>query len=82
MPQPLHVFDAYGTLFDVNAAVMRHADALGGRAGRLAELWRTKQLEYSWVLSLIGRPSMSFPSISGAGRPSPMVRISASSLRA
>ena len=54
-PQPLYVFDAYGTLFDVNAAVMRHADALGERADRLADLWRTKQLEYSWVLSLMGR---------------------------
>lgn len=49
------VFDAYGTLFDVNAAVRRHADAVGPEAARLSELWRTKQLEYSWVLSLAGR---------------------------
>lgn len=49
------VFDAYGTLFDVNAAVQRHADAVGPDAARLSELWRTKQIEYSWVLSLAGR---------------------------
>ena len=49
------VFDAYGTLFDVHAAVQRHADAVGPEAGRLSELWRAKQLEYSWTLSLMGR---------------------------
>ncbi|BAU92227.1 haloacid dehalogenase [Methylorubrum populi] len=49
------VFDAYGTLFDVHSAVQRHADALGPRAESLSELWRTKQLEYSWVHGLMGR---------------------------
>ncbi|MER2249058.1 haloacid dehalogenase type II [Methylorubrum podarium] len=49
------VFDAYGTLFDVHSAVARHADALGSRAKSLSELWRTKQLEYSWVHGLMGR---------------------------
>lgn len=49
------VFDAYGTLFDVNAAVQRHAEAVGPDAARLSELWRTKQIEYSWTLSLMGR---------------------------
>ena len=49
------VFDAYGTLFDVHAAVQRHAEAVGPDAGRLSELWRTKQIEYSWTLSLMGR---------------------------
>ncbi|MDP4021575.1 haloacid dehalogenase type II [Methylobacterium sp. NEAU 140] len=49
------VFDAYGTLFDVNAAVARHADAVGPDAAALSEVWRTKQLEYSWTLSLMGR---------------------------
>ena len=49
------VFDAYGTLFDVHSAVNRHADAIGPEAARLSEIWRTKQLEYSWVLSLAGR---------------------------
>jgi 2-haloacid dehalogenase len=49
------VFDAYGTLFDVHAAVARHAAAVGPDAARLSEIWRAKQLEYSWVLSLAGR---------------------------
>jgi 2-haloacid dehalogenase len=49
------VFDAYGTLFDVHSAVVRHAAAVGPEAARLSELWRTKQLEYSWVLSLAER---------------------------
>jgi 2-haloacid dehalogenase len=49
------VFDAYGTLFDVHAAVGRHAAAVGPEAARLSEIWRAKQLEYSWVLSLAGR---------------------------
>ena len=49
------VFDAYGTLFDVHSAVARHTDAVGPDAARLSELWRTKQLEYTWVLSLAGR---------------------------
>lgn len=49
------VFDAYGTLFDVHAAVARHADAIGPDAAALSETWRAKQLEYSWVLGLMGR---------------------------
>ncbi|MGU3360315.1 haloacid dehalogenase type II [Methylobacterium sp. M6A4_1b] len=49
------VFDAYGTLFDVHAAVARHAAAIGPDAAALSETWRSKQLEYSWVLGLMGR---------------------------
>jgi 2-haloacid dehalogenase len=49
-----YVFDAYGTLFDVNSPVRAHAKALGASSGQLAELWRAKQLEYTWVLSLAG----------------------------
>jgi 2-haloacid dehalogenase len=49
------VFDAYGTLFDVHAAIEKHKDAVGADAVRLSELWRTKQLEYSWTLTLAGR---------------------------
>lgn len=48
------VFDAYGTLFDVHSAVARHA-AIGPDAARFSDVWRAKQLEYSWVLSLAGR---------------------------
>lgn len=49
------IFDAYGTLFDVHSAVARHAAAAGPEAARLSEIWRAKQLEYSWVLSLAHR---------------------------
>jgi 2-haloacid dehalogenase len=49
------VFDAYGTLFDVHSAVGQHAAKVGPEAARLSELWRAKQLEYSWVLSLAER---------------------------
>ena len=49
------LFDAYGTLFDVHAAVQRHAEAIGPDATHLSEIWRNKQLEYSWVLGLAGR---------------------------
>jgi 2-haloacid dehalogenase len=55
MPSPAFVFDAYGTLFDVHAAIGRHRAAAGPDADRLSELWRTKQLEYSWTLTLAGR---------------------------
>ena len=50
-----YVFDAYGTLFDVHAAVRKHADGLGPDAAALSDLWRSKQLEYTWVRSLMGR---------------------------
>jgi 2-haloacid dehalogenase len=49
------VFDAYGTLFDVHSAVGRHMAQIGPDAARFSEVWRAKQLEYSWVLSLAGR---------------------------
>ncbi|GAB1581366.1 haloacid dehalogenase type II [Phyllobacterium phragmitis] len=49
-----YVFDAYGTLFDVHAAVRRHADRIGPDGQLLSELWRAKQLEYSWVRTLMG----------------------------
>jgi 2-haloacid dehalogenase len=51
----IFVFDAYGTLLDVHAAIARHRDAAGPDADRLSEIWRTKHLEYSWTLSLAGR---------------------------
>lgn len=49
-----YVFDAYGTLFDVHAAVRRHAGEIGPRGQALSKIWRAKQLEYSWVRSLMG----------------------------
>jgi 2-haloacid dehalogenase len=48
------VFDAYGTLFDVHSAVGRSGGALGDKAGPVSALWRQKQLEYTWLRSLMG----------------------------
>jgi 2-haloacid dehalogenase len=55
MPSSIYVFDAYGTLFNVHAAIARHREACGADADRMSELWRTKQLEYSWTLTLSGQ---------------------------
>ena len=49
------VFDAYGTLFDFNAAVAACADTIGDRADRLSEVWRQKQLQYAWLRALMRR---------------------------
>lgn len=49
------VFDAYGTLLDVHAAISRYRGQAGPEADRLSEIWRAKQLEYSWTLTLAGR---------------------------
>lgn len=49
------VFDAYGTLFDVHSAVGRLRDRIGPDADALSQLWRTKQLEYTWLRALMGR---------------------------
>ena len=49
------VFDAYGTLFDVNSAAQRVRAVLGDQWQPLAELWRGKQLQYTWLRSLGGR---------------------------
>jgi 2-haloacid dehalogenase len=59
LPAPLAatsacVFDAYGTLFDFLSASKRCRDALGDKADALGPLWRTRQLEYSWLRSLMG----------------------------
>ena len=47
------VFDAYGTLFDFNAAAARFEAELGGKAAKLSEIWRAKQLQYTWLRSLM-----------------------------
>lgn len=49
------VFDAYGTLFDVHSAVGKHRDRLGKIADQVSLVWRTKQLEYTWLRSLMLR---------------------------
>lgn len=48
------VFDAYGTLFDVNSAAAKCRDRLGGQADALSATWRAKQLQYTWLRSLMG----------------------------
>jgi 2-haloacid dehalogenase len=48
------VFDAYGTIFDFAAAAARCRDELGDKADALSDLWRTKQLQYTWLRSLMG----------------------------
>ena len=50
-----YVFDAYGTLFDVNSAAARHKEALGDRWQPFAEVWRAKQLQYTWLRGLMRR---------------------------
>jgi 2-haloacid dehalogenase len=50
----IFVFDAYGTLFDVHAAIARFKGEAGPDAERMSEIWRAKQLEYTWTLTLAG----------------------------
>ena len=50
-----YVFDAYGTLFDVHAAVRKHASTIGSEAAMLSETWRAKQLEFTWTRAMMGR---------------------------
>lgn len=49
------VFDAYGTLFDVDAAARHCRSELGDKWQPLAETWRLKQLQYTWLRSVMGR---------------------------
>ena len=49
------IFDAYGTLFDVNSAAEKCKDKIGDKWGPFANFWRTTQLEYTWLRSLMGR---------------------------
>jgi 2-haloacid dehalogenase len=52
--QSIYVFDAYGTLFDVHSCIVRFQAEAGSDIGRMSEIWRSKQLEYSWTLTLAG----------------------------
>ena len=49
------VFDAYGTLFDVNSAAKKCKDKIGAKWEEFANFWRTTQLEYTWLRSLMKR---------------------------
>src|SRR5438045_1281131 len=50
----LCVFDAYGTLYDFNSAVARHRAVVGPRADALSEMWRSKQIQYTWLRNSMG----------------------------
>ncbi len=58
------VFDAYGTLFDVHSAAARCRPELGDKADRLSETWRLKQLQYTWLRSLM-RAHADFQQVTG-----------------
>ncbi len=49
------IFDAYGTLFDVNSAAEKCKNKIGNKWESFANYWRTTQLEYTWLRSLMGR---------------------------
>jgi 2-haloacid dehalogenase len=49
------VFDAYGTLFDVHSVITECEALFPGKGASLSQLWRGKQLEYTWLRSLMGR---------------------------
>jgi len=49
------IFDAYGTLFDVNSASEKCKDKIGDKWEDFANYWRTTQLEYTWLRSLMNR---------------------------
>jgi 2-haloacid dehalogenase len=50
-----YLFDAYGTLFDVHSVVLNGARDIPGDLHAISALWRQKQLEYTWLRSLMGR---------------------------
>jgi 2-haloacid dehalogenase len=50
-----YLFDAYGTLFDIHSVLHRCEEQFPGHGAPLTVLWRSKQLEYTWLRSLMGR---------------------------
>ncbi|MCP4563176.1 MAG: haloacid dehalogenase type II [Bosea sp.] len=55
MPIKAVVFDAYGTLFDVQSVAGVTEDAFPGHGETITQIWRLKQLEYTWLRALMGR---------------------------
>jgi len=55
MPIEALVFDAYGTLFDVHSVIERCEELWPGKGAALSQLWRARQLEYTWLRSLMRR---------------------------
>ena len=49
------IFDAYGTLFDVNSAAEKCREKIGDKWERFADYWRTTQLEYTWIRNIMKR---------------------------
>lgn len=60
------VFDAYGTLFDIHSPTATVADELGEKSQALSDLWRLKQLQYTWLRSLMGE-YVEFFQVTGEG---------------
>ena len=65
MPIKAVVFDAYGTLFDVQSVAGVTDAAFPGHGGTITQIWRLKQLEYTWLRSLMDRYE-DFWSVTGA----------------
>lgn len=55
LPIKALVFDAYGTLFDVHSVIALCDELFPGRGAQLSQTWRAKQLEYTWLKSLMSR---------------------------
>jgi 2-haloacid dehalogenase len=55
LKQRAFLFDAYGTLFDVHSVVVRAGAGIPGDLGALSQLWRQKQLEFTWLRALMDR---------------------------
>ena len=49
------IFDAYGTLFDVNSAAEKCKSKIGDKWENFANYWRTTQLEYTWLRSMMSK---------------------------
>jgi 2-haloacid dehalogenase len=54
-PPRAYLFDAYGTLLDVHSVITQAGAGIGGDLQALSDLWRRKQLEYTWLRSLMER---------------------------
>lgn len=55
MKQRAFLFDAYGTLFDIHSVALRAGEGIAGDLDALSQLWRQKQLEFTWLLALMDR---------------------------
>ena len=65
MTSDAFVFDAYGTLFDVHSLTALAETLAPGHGHALSQIWRTKQLEYTWLASLMSPPADA-PGVAGA----------------